>query len=113
MFMSKQPVSVTLERDNLLWLRGRRTGRKRRSLSDALDEVITAARLTGDGGQIRSVVGTIDLAADDPRLERADLHIRGEFERSRADAGIAEQGEPAVARARGPAAAAGKTRGRA
>jgi hypothetical protein len=47
MFMPKQPLSVTLDRDNLLWLRGRADGRKRKSLSDALDEIITAARLGG------------------------------------------------------------------
>ena len=40
--MPKRPVSVTLDENNLLWLRGRMARRKRRSLSDAIDEVITA-----------------------------------------------------------------------
>lgn len=80
MFMAKQPVSVTLERDNLLWLRGRATSRKRKSLSDALDEILTTARMGGMAADAaRSVVGTIDIAADDPDLEAADEHVRGQF----------------------------------
>lgn len=81
--MAKEPVSVTLGRENLLWLRGRAARSKRRSLSDALDEIVTAARLGGQvAGSIRSVVGTVDIAADDPDLERADQYVRGEFEAS-------------------------------
>jgi hypothetical protein len=83
MFMAKEPVSVTLGRENLLWLRGRAARSKRRSLSDALDEIITAARLGGHvAGSIRSVVGTVDIAGDDPGLERADQFVREEFEAS-------------------------------
>ena len=100
--MPKQPVSVTLDQDNLLWLRGRMTGRKRRSLSDALDEVITAARLGGLGAnEIRSVVGTIDIASDDPLLERADAYVRSEFERSLARPSLVRQGGPASTTGRG------------
>lgn len=74
---------MTLGRENLLWLRGRAARSKRRSLSDALDEIVTAARLGGQvAGSIRSVVGTVDIAADDPGLERADEYVRGEFEAS-------------------------------
>ena len=83
MFMPKKPVSVTLEADNLLWLRARAASRKRRSLSDALDEVVTAARTGAHGVEAsRSVVGTIDIAADDPDLLRADAYIREEMEAS-------------------------------
>ena len=83
MFMAKEPVSVTLGRENLLWLRGRAARGKRRSLSDTLDEIVTAARLGGGvSGSIRSVVGTVDIAGDDPALERADQYIRGEFDAS-------------------------------
>ena len=96
--MPKQPVSVTLDRDNLLWLRGRMAGRKRRSLSDALDEVITAARQGGLGAnEIRSVVGTIDIAADDPLLERADAYVRSEFQRSVSQPSPIRPGRPAPA----------------
>ena len=75
--MPKQPVSVTLDTDNLVWLRGRAVSRKRRSLSEALDEILTAARTGAHGGEAsRSVVGTIDIAADDPGLLRADGTVR-------------------------------------
>jgi hypothetical protein len=80
--MPKLPVSVTLEADNLLWLRARATGAKRRSLSDLLDEIVTSARLAAHGDSIRSVVGTVDIPADDPALERADVLLRAEFDAS-------------------------------
>ena len=100
--MPKQPVSVTLDQDNLLWLRGRLAGRKRRSLSDALDEVITAARLGGLGAnEIRSVVGTIDIAAGDPLLERADAYVRGEFDRSLGRSNLVREGGPVPTGGRG------------
>ena len=92
MFMPKQPLSVTLDRDNLLWLRGRAAGRKRKSLSDALDEIITAARLGGLASDApRSVVGTVDIAADDPGLERADAHLRSLFSSSLARPAVARE----------------------
>ena len=76
-------------------------GRKRRSLSDALDEVITAARLGGPGAnEIRSVVGTIDIAADDPFLERADAYVQGELERSLARPGLVREAGPVSTRGR-------------
>lgn len=77
--MPKQPLSVTLERDNLLWLRGRVAAGKQKSLSEALDEILTAARLGGHPADERSVVGTIDVATDDPGLERADEYVRSQF----------------------------------
>jgi hypothetical protein len=77
MFMPKQPLSVTLGAANLLWLRGRAARRKNRSLSDALDEILTDARQGGRGGDApRTVVGTVDIASDDPTLEKADGRIR-------------------------------------
>jgi hypothetical protein len=76
MYMPKKPLSVTLEEDNLIWLRGRAATTKRRSLSEALDEVVTAARSGGYGaGPARSVVGTVDISADDPDLLRADTYV--------------------------------------
>ena len=75
--MPKQPLSVTLEKANLLWLRGRAARRKNRSLIDALDEVLTQARQGGRGSDApRSVVGTVDIAPDDPALDKADELIR-------------------------------------
>jgi hypothetical protein len=80
--MPKLPISVTLEADNLLWLRARATGTKRRSLSDLLDEIVTAARVAAHGDTIRSVVGTVDLPPDDPDLTRAKASLRAEFDAS-------------------------------
>lgn len=74
--MPKQPVSVTLDEANILWLKGRAASNKRRSLSEALDDVVTAARTGGPGGvAARSVVGTVDIAIDDPGLDYADAAI--------------------------------------
>jgi hypothetical protein len=77
--MPKRAVSLTLDEANVLWLKGR--GHGRGNLSAAVDDLITAARAGGSGAPaaVRSVVGTIDLAADDPRLERADKVVRDLF----------------------------------
>jgi hypothetical protein len=80
MFMPKKPLSVTLEESNLLWLKGRAAAMKRRSLSEALDELITSARAGGHGAvTARSVVGTIDIAPSDPKLETADAYLQEAF----------------------------------
>ncbi len=76
MFMPKKPLSVTLEEDNILWLRGQALGRKQRSVSEALDVVVTAARQNRFGATPRSVVGTVDIAGDDPGLLGADAAMR-------------------------------------
>ena len=83
MFMPKAPLSVTLDADNLLWLKGQTASGKRRSLSDTLDALVTAAR-TGAHGAVssRSVVGTVDIAADDPGLDQADGYVRSALEDS-------------------------------
>ncbi len=74
--MPKKAVSLTLDEANLLWLRGRGYGHG--NLSAAVDDLITAARAgrLGAPAAARSVVGTIDLAADDLRLEHADRAVR-------------------------------------
>jgi len=83
MFMPKTPLSVTLDDANLLWLKGRAAGRKKRSLSDALDEILTTARQGGQGADPpRSVVGTVDIAADDPALDHADAAVQAIVEAS-------------------------------
>ena len=68
---------MTIEENNLLWLRGQAASAKRRSLSDALDDLVTAARTGGLPGDVRSVVGTVDIAATDPDLDLADDALRG------------------------------------
>ena len=80
--MPKRAVSLTLDEANLLWLRGRGYGRG--NLSAAVDDLISEARAGRLGGPapVRSVIGTIDLAADDPHLDRADAAVRDLFARS-------------------------------
>jgi hypothetical protein len=82
--MPKKAVSVTLEQDNLLWLRGRAAVLGHRSLSDALDTIVTDARLAGrvPADSIRSVAGTVDISAADPGLDLADAALRTLFDES-------------------------------
>jgi hypothetical protein len=82
--MAKKPVSLTLDETNLLWLRGRTTALGRGSLSETVDRLITEARAgrLGTPSAARSVVGTIDIAEDDPTLERADAVMSELFARS-------------------------------
>jgi hypothetical protein len=80
--MAKQAISVTLDTDNLTWLRGRAGAAGLRSVSELLDQLITAARESGRIGPSRSVVGTIDIDASDPLLEGADEVVRGMYEAS-------------------------------
>jgi len=94
MFMPKRPVSVTLEEENVIWLRGRAASAKRRSFSDALDNVITAARLGGQPGDRRSVVGTVDIAAADPNLDRADAAVRALYDGSEARPSVVIESAP-------------------
>jgi hypothetical protein len=83
MFMPKKAVSVTLDEPNLLWLRGRAAGRGKRSLSEALDEILAEARRGGIGGDAaRSVVGTVDVTEDDPNLAHADAAVRALIDKS-------------------------------
>lgn len=77
------PVSVTLDEDNLLWLRGRLVAEERRSLSEMIDEILTEVRTSGRrASPSRSVVGTVDIAASDPLLQEADTYIGRLFESS-------------------------------
>ena len=80
--MAKRAISVTLERDNVMWLKGRVGAAGHRSVSDLLDRLVTDARQAGRHGSSRSVVGTIDIDASDPLLERADLAVRAVYEAS-------------------------------
>ena len=77
--MSKQPISVTLRRDNLTWLKGRVGAAGFRSVSDLLDQIVTAARKAGHSDSARSVVGTVDIDPSDPMLENADGAVRAMF----------------------------------
>ena len=73
--MRKRAISVTLEPDNLVWLSGRARAASR-SISATLDGLIAAARRSGVAGAAHSVVGTVEIAADDPDLTGADAVLR-------------------------------------
>jgi hypothetical protein len=77
--MAKRAVSLTLDEGNLLWLRGRGYGKA--NLSAAVDNLVTEARAgkLGNAADVRSIAGTIDIATDDPLLERADTAVRELF----------------------------------
>ena len=99
--MNKQAISVTLEADNLAWVRSRALAAGRLSVSEMLDRLIEEARASGAGaGPGRSVVGTVEVAPEDPELLTADEAIRALFARSVAR----------TARAIGRAAGAGSPR---
>lgn len=92
--MPKQPISVTIEAGNLLWLKSRTVALKRRSVSETLDALIADAR-QGRGSvaglESRSVVGTIDIAGDDPLLAHAKGYIGDLFDASLSRPFIARQ----------------------
>ena len=75
----KKPCRSRSTRRIVVWLKGQGYGQG--NFSAAVDDLITAARAgrLGAPAPVRSVVGTIDLAADDPRLERADRAMRDLF----------------------------------
>jgi hypothetical protein len=72
--MARSPVSLTLDATNLQWLRRRARLVAEGNLSEAVDQLISQARAGAPGGAApaRSVVGTLELAIDDPGLARAD-----------------------------------------
>lgn len=95
MNMSKRAVSLTLGEENLLWLKGHAV-HSHGTLSAILDRLISEARAgrLGSPPSARSVVGTIDLAADDPTLARADAAIRDVFDRSLTRPFVARESSP-------------------
>lgn len=76
----KHALSVTLDADNVTWLKGRAGAGAVRSVSELLDQLVTAARQAGRTGPARSVAGTIDIDASDPMLEGADALVRDMYE---------------------------------
>ena len=80
--MPKQALSITLDADNVTWLKGRAGSAGVRSVSELVDHLVTAARTSGRIGPSRSVVGTTDDDPGDPLLEGADKAVRGMFDAS-------------------------------
>jgi len=79
--MTRRAISITLEIDNVMWLKGR-AGIVGESVSEVIDQLVTAARQGVPAGQARSVAGTIDIDSSDPLLERADAALQAAFDAS-------------------------------
>ena len=79
----KHAISITLARDNLMWLKGQAAARTGGNVSEVVNRLIAEARAAGqtDPAAIRSVVGTIDLP-DDESLAEADAFVKTMFDRS-------------------------------
>jgi hypothetical protein len=80
--MSKQAISVTLDADNITWLKGRAGATGVRSVSELLDQIVRAAREFGRGGPSTSVIGTVDIDPQDPLLAHADAVVGAMFDKS-------------------------------
>ena len=80
--MTKRAISVTIEADNLTWLKGRVDATGSRSVSELLDRLVAQARANGPVGPVRSVIGTIDIDPADASLEQADEVVRALFDAS-------------------------------
>ena len=98
---TKKPVSLTLDENNLLWLKGRARVLAGGSLSAAVDQLIDEARAgrLGAADPPRSVVGTIDLP-DEGVLHQAGEELRALFDVSVARPIFVHEDRPKVARPR-------------
>ena len=94
--MAKKAISLTLDRDNLMWLRGRARVVAGGSLSEAVDQLIDEARAgrLGVGEPSRSLVGTIDLP-DDSVLLKGGEEIRELFRSSLSRPFVLREDRPA------------------
>ena len=80
----KRAISVTIDEDNLLWLKGLAGASASGSVSEVVDRLIGEARAGGrtSAAAVRSVVGSIDLPRDDEDLAGADAYVGAVFARS-------------------------------
>lgn len=95
--MPKKAVSVTLDSDNLLWLKARAGTAGVRSVSELLDRLVTEARTAGAHLPVRSVVGTIDIDPADPSLEQVDASVRTLFDASLRRPSVVRESAPRYA----------------
>src|SRR4051812_41061555 len=94
----RQALSITLHVDNITWLKGRTGAGGARSVSDLVDQLVTAARQSGNVGPTRSVAGTVDIDPSDPTLEAADAAVRELYEFSLRRPLVAREESPAYGR---------------
>lgn len=82
--MAKKAISVTLDELNMLWLRDQTIRKKARNISDAIDKLVTDARLRtwGPPRTPRSFFGAIEIPDDDPDLEKMQQAVREIFDKS-------------------------------
>ena len=75
---------MTIQEDNLLWLKAQAAATAKGSVSEVVDRLIGEARAAGrtSHAAIRSVAGTIDLPPGDPDLEDASAYVRQMFDQS-------------------------------
>ncbi|MGE3277943.1 MAG: hypothetical protein AB7O67_22740 [Vicinamibacterales bacterium] len=92
----RKALSVTLEYDNVLWLRAQAGASDKGSVSEVLDQLVTRARAHGhlEPQSIRSVAGTIDLPDDDPEFEAADAYVRELFDASLSRPALVRERKP-------------------
>lgn len=111
--MNKQAISVTLEADNLAWVRGRALAAGRLSVSEMLDRLIEEARTGGAGSRpgVRSVVGTVEVASEDPELLTADEAVRALLAQGIARSARAMDRARSARAGRRPGARAARSRG--
>jgi hypothetical protein len=82
--MSKKAVSVTLHPDNLLWLKIRVKATGVRSLSEALDGILTDARagVGASAAEVRSVVGNARIPKSEEALSEEGARVAALFRKS-------------------------------
>jgi hypothetical protein len=82
--MPRRALSVTLDVQNIRWLKGQHVAGRTRGVSETLNRIVSQARLGGavNDSSIRSVVGTIEAHPDDPDLDQADRTVRALFDAS-------------------------------
>ncbi len=93
----RRAISVTIDEDNLLWLKAQAAATSGGSVSGVLDRLVRDARLEGRTEAVRSVVGTIDLPQGD--LDHADAYVRSLFDRSLRRPMLVKEDPPRAARA--------------
>ena len=81
--MSRKAISITLEEENLLWLRGQARAGGRRSVSQLVDRLVSDARAAGRVLSREQLLDALKGAAYETFDRSIDVHIsklRGKLE---------------------------------